>query len=406
MTPPTAQWNRRALIVLACAGGLISITMGLRQGFGLFLSPVTEALSTSREAFSLAIAAQNLVWGAFSPVFGGFADRYGTARVAFVGAILYAAGLGAMALANDANGIILGQALVGMGIAGAGFSVALGAVGRSAPPEKLSLALGIATAAGSLGQFLLVPVGQGFLDSIGWRGAFGAMAAIALVMCAIAPGLRGGNASLNSQGKNEAAESSFGVLARALPHRDYILLTIGFFACGFQVVFITTHLPAYLEDRGGASWAAAAALAMVGLFNIFGTLACGWLGGKKSKKDLLSLLYLARSAAIAVFVLAPPSDLGAVIFGAIIGIFWLGTVPLTSGLVAVFFGARHLSMLYGVTFLSHQIGSFLGAWFGGALYDLTGGYAAAWWSCVAVGIIAAILHYPIRESAAPRFARA
>jgi predicted MFS family arabinose efflux permease len=398
-----AGWTRRALVVLACAGGLISITMGLRQGFGLFLAPVTEALKTSATAFSLAIALQNLLWGAASPIFGGFADRFGAARVAFCGGLLYAGGLAAMALARDTGGVVLGQALVGLGLAGAGFSVALGAVARAAPPEKRSMALGIATAAGSLGQFALVPVGQGFIAAFGWQGALIGLSCIALLMTPIAMGLRGGTAQT---GGGNAPIDTGKTLRRAATHRDYVLLTIGFFACGYQIVFITTHLPAYLKSGGVGEWTAAAALALVGLFNIFGTLGCGWLGGFKSKKNLLFWVYMIRSAAMAAFIFAPISDYGVLVFGAFVGIFWLGTVPLTSGLITVFFGARSLSMLYGITFLSHQIGSFLGAWLGGALFDLTGDYTAAWWSCVAVGVAAAVLHYPIRErvDARPAFA--
>ena len=390
----------RSAVVICAAAVLISLTMGVRQTFGLFLSPLGEELSLSRESFSAAVALQNLLWGFLSPVFGGLADRFGAAKAAFGGALLYVGGLLCMSFAGDGATVALGQGLVGMGIAGAGFSVALGAVGKTVAPEKRVFALGVVTAAGSFGQFAIVPLAQQFIAHFGWRGALVGLAAVAALMAPAAAFLRAPRSALAP-----ASDPAIAVTRAALSNRSFVLLTAGFFVCGFQVVFIATHLPAYLGDLGMAPIVASVALMLVGLFNIFGSLGCGWLGDRCSKKNSLLWFYLLRSVVIAGFVLLPASPASAIVFGALIGFLWLGTVPLTSGLVAVFFGARHMSMLYGIVFVSHQLGSALGAWLSGYLYEQTGSYDSAWMLAIALGIVAAALHYPIRENSDETFRR-
>ena len=396
-------WNRAA-IVAGTGAALIAITMGLRQSFGLLQLPYTENLALGREAFSLAIAMQNLMWGFASPFFGAFADRRGPVPAAIAGVFCYVAGLLCMAAATGGATVVLAQMLVGLGMAGAGFSVVLGAVGKAVRPEKRSLALAFVTAGGSLGQFALVPVARVFIDGFGATGGVVAMAGVAALMLMFAPGLK-----LPEGAPRAGAEHKSGaVLGRALHSRDYVLLSLGFFVCGFQVVFVATHFPAYLQDMEvpNANNVAAWSLALVGLFNIFGTLACGWLGDRFPKKNVLTVFYLMRSVVMILFLALPLTGFSALVFGALIGLFWLGTVPLTSGLIAVFFGPRHMSMLYGVTFLSHQAGSFLGAWSGGAVFDATGSYDAVWTCSILLGVFAAAMHWPIRERRDERFAAA
>jgi len=309
-----------------------------------------------------------------------------------------------MGLALSSEAVMLGQFLIGVGLGGAGFSVVLGAVGQAAPPEKRSFALGIVTAGGSFGQFAFVPVAEFFLDRFGIGGAMLALAAIACTMAGFAFGLR--PAQRDAVGALAASQTLRQALIEALTHRGYVLLTIGFFVCGFQVVFIATHLPAFLQDLGIDQFYAAWALALVGLFNIIGSLTAGWLGGRYSKRNCLGLLYAGRSLVIVAYLLLPISGFSPLVFGATIGLLWLGTVPLTSGLITVFFGTRYLSMLYGIVFLSHQLGSFLGAWLGGLLYDLQGSYDHMWWLIIASGFVATALHMMIREAPAPRLATA
>ena len=403
--------ERAAIVVAAAGAALVTVTMGLRQSFGLFQLPYTEDLALGREVFSFAIAMQNLMWGLASPLFGAFADRRGPVPAAMAGALFYVAGLLAMAGATGAGGIVLAQMLVGMGMAGAGFSVVLGAVGKATPARRRSIALAFVTAGGSFGQFALVPVARIFIDTFGASGGLAAMAAIAALMLLFAPGLKlPASAPLAGGGRGGAggSGSAGGALGCALQSRDYVLLSLGFFVCGFQVVFVATHFPAYLKDMKmeNAAEIAAWTLALVGLFNIVGTLACGWLGDRFPKKNVLTAFYLLRSAVMILFLALPLSPGTALMFGALIGLLWLGTVPLTSGLIAVFFGARHMSMLYGVTFLSHQAGSFLGAWLGGFFFDLTGDYDVVWTISIFLGAFAAAMHWPIRERQDARFAAA
>lgn len=380
-------------LVLIAGSIIVLIALGTRHSFGLFLNPVTQALEgVDRESFGFAVALQNLLWGLAQPFAGMIADRFGSARVILIGGGLYAAGLICVALSSTALGLTLGFGLlVGIGLSATSYAVVLGAVGRRFPPERRSTALGIASLGGSVGIFLSVPLTLGLIDAFDWSMALISLAAIALVMCVMAPLLQG-------RAETDGPEQSLrGALSEALAHRGFVLLLLGFFVCGYQLAFIGTHLPAHLLDRDLDPWLGAAALATIGAANIVGTFACGALGDRMSKKKLLALLYLTRTAVVALFILLPPSTISTLIFAAVIGFTWLGTVPVTSGLVAQIFGARYLGTLVGVVFLMHQIGSFLGAWLGGLAFEATGSYDLVWWSVVLLGIVAALLHWPIDE---------
>jgi predicted MFS family arabinose efflux permease len=372
------------------------LAMGVRQTFGLFLGPVCLALEIGREEFGLAIAVQNLLWGAAQPFAGAIADRCGTAKVLIAGALAYAGGLLLMASADSLAELNIGGGfLIGIALSCVSFSVVLGAVGRAVPAERRSAALGLASAGGSFGQFIMAPVGQKLIAAVGWSQALLALALIALLIAPMALLLARGPA-----GGGSAADEPQGIrqaVAEAGSHTGYWYLTIGFFVCGFQVVFIGVHLPAYLADLGQPPEVAAMALALIGFFNIIGTWACGHLGGRHSKKQVLALLYLVRSLVIAVFLAAPKTETIVLIFASAIGLLWLGTVPLTSGLVAQIFGVRHLGTLFGLVFFSHQIGSFLGVWLGGLVYDMSGSYDSIWIGSIILGVAAAALHLPISE---------
>jgi MFS family permease len=397
MTQPTKpiSW----IVILLAGSAMVTVTLGIRQVFGLFVIPVSNELGGGVQFFSLAIAFQNLMWGLSSPLFGAVADRYGAWRVAATGALLYAAGLLLMALYVTDAGVLIGQIFIGMGLGSAGISIAVGAVARAAPPEKRSLALGLVTSFGSFGQFALVPFTHELMSSYGWQTALVILSVIMASMVAVTLGLRGDGQSDKSKASitDIAKLTAAGALQSAISSRDYILLTSGFFVCGLQLVFITTHLPTYITDAGISIDVAGWALALIGLFNIIGAFLCGWLGGITSKKNVLASIYLLRSVAIIAFISTPVTTFSVLAFGAAMGLLWLGTIPLTSGLIVVFFGPKHLSMLYGVVFLSHQIGSFVGAWVGGIWYDAYGNYEAMWWLNIGFGIFAFIVNWLIRE---------
>jgi len=387
--------RQRWLVIMLAGATLVSATLGIRQVFGLFLQPISLELGTGFQLFSLAIALQNLVWGLSSPLFGAAADRYGPWRVAAIGALLYGGGLFLMSSYVTEAGIFIGQILIGLGLGSAGISIAIGAVARAAPPEKRSIAMGLVTSFGSFGQFALVPVTQILMVTGGWQFALLMLSVIMASMVAVAMGLR---TPAGSARPIEGPDLTIGAaLQQAVSSRDYILLTVGFFVCGLQLVFITTHLPTYLHDAGLSPDISSWALALIGLFNIIGAFVCGWLGGVVSKKKSLATVYLLRGITIAAFILIPPTPVTALLFGACMGLLWLGTIPLTSGLIVVFFGPRYLSMLYGLVFLSHQIGSFVGAWLGGIWYDWFGNYEAMWWLNVAAGLFAFVVNWAIRE---------
>ena len=387
---------------LVILGGsvLLLISFGIRHTSGLYLVPISDHLQTGREIFGLAVAIQFLLIGIGSPLFGALADKYGSGKAALVGVFLVLIGLYWMAHVNSSFEIIASQAIFGLGAAGCGTAVVLGAVGKSVQAKNRTLSLGIVMAAGSLGQFLLVPL-AGFLIQISdWSASIlylTLIAAIMLIFCF----------PLDYAGKSDTIEKDTGqslkdALKEAFKSKSYNLLTIGFFVCGFHVAFIATHLPAYLEDLNLPSWIGSWSLALIGLFNIFGTLIFARLGDKISKKNLLVVLYSLRSVLILIFLILPKNEITILVFAAVLGVLWLATVPLTSGIISVVFGIKYMSMLYGFTFLSHQFGSFLGSWFGGRLYDMYGSYDLMWWLCILLGFASAAMHMPIVEKAVPR----
>ncbi len=388
------NWRTPAVVIL-CGGIILTLSMGIRHAFGLLLQPMSADFGWGREVFSLAIALQNLVWGATQPFTGFIADRYGAGRVLIAGALLYVLGLVLMA-ASTTGLALVGSAglLIGLGLSGTTFSVVYGVIGRTVSPEKRSTALGIAGAAGSFGQFMMVPVGQTLISSVGWMSALLVMASLGALMVPLSAALVEKRSDHADTGRRQTVGQAISEAAR---HRGFWLLTLGFFVCGFQVVFIASHLPAYLADQGQPARVGMLALALIGLFNIFGTYGAGVLGGRYPKKYLLSALYTARAVVIAVFISFPVTPLSAALFAAAIGLLWLSTVPLTNGIVAQVFGVQYLSMLSGFVFFSHQVGSFLGAWLGGYLFDATGSYQIVWTLCIGLAVVAALLNLPIDE---------
>ncbi len=378
----------------------MALALGFRQSLGLFMTPVSADLGIGRESFALGMGLMNLVWGLASPFAGAVADRHGAGRIVAVGGLCYAAGLAVMTGAGDGDQLLLGGVLLGLGLSGAGFSVILGTVGRAAPPETRSLALGIASMGGSIGQFAALPYAHGLIGGGGWALALIILAATSLLIVPLAAGVAGAPVVSDDPGAQTLKQA----IGEACRHRGFHYLNAGFFVCGFQLSFIAIHLPAFLDDAGFAPWLATAALILVGLCNIAGSYVCGLLGGWYSKKTLLSLLYAARALILVAFLVMPLTETSVLVFGAAMGFLWLGTVPLTSGLVATLFGTTHLSMLFGIVFLGHQFGGFLGAWLAGYLYDLTGSYDVMWWLSAALAVVAAALHWPIAERPVPRLA--
>jgi MFS family permease len=385
-------------VLLMAAAFLVVITLGIRQSFGLFLLPITEALGTGREVFSLGLAFQNLLWGISSPFAGALADKYGAGRIAAIGTIFYAGGLAVMAGFVTPGGMMMGHLMIGIGLGSAGVSIALGAVARAVAPEKRSLALGMVTSIGSFGQFAILPITQIFIDGYGWQVSLLLLSGLSASMLASCLLLARDETVRDVRTADIAKITMNSMLKTALSSTDYLLLTVGFFVCGIQVVFIATHLPTYLQDAGISPDIASWALGLVGLFNVIGSLLAGWLGSFISKKKLLAWLYLMRSLTILGFLALPPSPITALLFGAAMGLLWLGTIPLTSGLIVVFFGPAFLSMLYGIAFFSHQIGSFLGAWLGGWIYDNLESYDLMWWLIISSGVFAFIINLMIDET--------
>ena len=385
---------RTPTVVLVCGSAILTLGMGLRHGFGLFLQPISADMHWNRETFALALAVQNLAWGVTQPFAGMLADKYGTGRVVLGGAVLYVLGLFWMAHPTTPLTFVLAAGvLIGIGLSGVTFSVIAGVLARAYPPEKRSMVLGISAAAGSFGQFALVPGTQFLLSSLGWVGALMVLGGVGVLMAPLAAAL----VERRGAQHHAFAQSASQAMREALGHRGYLLLTIGFFVCGFQVVFIGVHLPAYLADHGMPARVAVTALALVGLFNIVGTYTTGWLGSRMPKRYILSFIYFGRAVVIALFVWLPLTQLSVYLFAMAIGVLWLSTVPPTNGIVAQVFGVRYLAMLAGFTFLSHQIGSFLGAWLGGVLYDTTGSYDIVWYLSIALGVVAGLINLPIDE---------
>lgn len=387
--------------VLICGGLLVTLSMGIRHGFGLFNLPITQTHGWSRETFAFALALQNLMWGATQPFAGALADKFGALRVMLVGVALYVAGLVVMALASSGTLFATGAGvLIGIAQSGTTYSVVYGVIGRVASPDKRVWAMGIAAAAGSFGQFLMIPVEQGLISGLGWQNALYVLALMACVMLPLAWSLREPKQSGPIAGHHQTIGQA---IREAFGNRNFQLLTLGYFVCGFQVVFIGVHLAPYLKDRGFADpKVATVALALIGLFNVFGTYTAGALGQRMPKRYLLSFIYLSRSVVIAAYLLLPLSAASTWVFAAVMGALWLSTVPLTNGIIAQVFGVQYLSMLSGVVFFSHQIGSFLGAWLGGYLYDRTGAYDIVWGIAIALGVVAALVNLPIREHALAR----
>ncbi|HYH88013.1 MAG TPA: MFS transporter [Solirubrobacteraceae bacterium] len=395
---------RRTTGVVIVAGCLIAmIGFGVRTSMGLFTEPLSVFRGWDRETFALAMAIQNLLWGVGQPFAGAVADRYGAGRVLAAGGAVYTAGVLLMALSTSgATLAITGGVLVGLGLSGGSFTIVLAAFARLVPAEQRSWALGLGTAAGSLGQFVFAPIGQGFIGSYGPVTALLLLSVFVALVPLLATALtgRGSEDELAAEPEVSAREAIRG----ALRHPSYVLLTCGFFVCGFHIAFISTHLPPYLTDLGFSGALAAWALALIGLFNVIGAYSAGVIGGVHSKRLLLSGIYFARAVAFALFLVVPTTPFVVLAFAATIGLLWLSTVPPTSALVAVMFGTRHVGMLFGFVFLSHQVGAFIGAWLGGVVFEATGAYELMWWLSIVLGLAAAIVHLPIHEQRAPRWA--
>jgi MFS family permease len=388
---------------MVAAGCLVALmTFGTRAGFGFFLEPVSATNGWGRETFALAIAIQNLMWGVGQPFVGALADRHGSTKVLIGGAAVYALGLALMPVAGTPWQFHLtAGVLVGLGGAGASFGIVMGSLGRMVSAEQRSWAFGIIVSASSLGMAVYALVSPALILAFGWQTALVILAVSMGLVVPLALTYRGdrGSAAAGGQTIGQA-------LGEAAGHRSYWLLVAGFFVCGYHVAFIQVHLPAFVTDQGLAVWVGGTAIMLIGLLNIVGSYGAGVLGGRHSKKNLLCAIYLLRALVIAVYVTLPPSEAVTLAFAAAMGLLWLSTVPLTSGLVAVMFGPRYMSMLFGVVFLSHQMGAFLGVWLGGRLYDTLGSYDIVWWTSVALGIAAALVHWPIQERAVTRAAPA
>ena len=390
------------LIFSACL--LLLLSFGYRSGFGLFVKPISEANGWGREVISVALAVQNLVWGIVAVFAGGLADRFGNVKVIVAGTIIYALGMLLMSgvdnpwMLNASTGL-----LVGAGVAGTSFGIVLPAMARAVGEDRRQWALGLGTAAGSIGQFVMVPVAQVLIDALGWTTALNVLAGTSLTMALLAMPLA------PYSGKQEALQKIAGqtvpeALQEALGYKSFLLLVTGFFVCGFHVAFITAHMPAFLTDIGFDSRVGAWSISIIGLCNFFGAYLSGIISGRILKRHVLVFIYLSRAATITLFLLIPFSLLSVVVFSAVLGFLWLATVPATSGLVAVMFGTRYMALLYGIVFLGHQIGSFIGVWLGGWLYDTSGSYNMVWWLSVALGLMAAIVHWPIKEQPVGRIA--
>jgi MFS family permease len=397
----SVPWWRTPTLVIVAGCTIAVVTFGARTSFGLFTAPLTDLRGWDREAFALAIAIQNLIWGLGQPFAGAIADRYGAGRVLAAGGAVYALGVALMSVSTTpATFALSGGVLVGLGLSGGSFTIVIAAFARLVSPERRSWAMGVATASGSVGQFLFAPLGQGFIDAYG-----PATALLLLSACvALVPILA---VSLTGRGELDADEddiSARAALGAALRHPSYMMLAGGFFVCGFHIAFISTHLPPYLTDLGFSRGLAAWSLSLIGLFNVIGAYSAGILGGQYPRRLLLSGIYLGRGIAFALFVLIPASTGTVLLFAAALGLLWLSTVPLTSGLVALMFGTRHVGMLFGVVFLSHQVGAFTGALLGGVVYERTGNYDLMWLLCILLSVGAALIHLPIHERRAARWA--
>lgn len=399
--PGIGNW-RTPLVIVVCGSLIGMLTFGPRSTFGFFMQPMSREFGWGRDVFALAFAVQNLLWGIGQPISGAIADRFGTLRVISVGALMYAAGLIVMRYASTPASLELGGGLlIGFGLSGCSFNLVLSAFGKLMPPEWRGIALGAGTAAGSFGQFLFAPFGVALIDNFGWQSALTVFALLMLLVIPLSLALAT-PAVAASDGPVVPQQSFRQALTEAFGHRSYVLLVLGFFTCGFQLAFVTAHLPAYLVDRGLPVQTGGWVIAVIGLFNIAGSLSVGWLSNRIPKRYILSVIYLIRALSIAAFVSFPITTFSALAFGIVTGLTWLSTVPPTSGLVALMFGTRWLATLYGFAFFSHQIGGFLGIWLGGVVFDRFGSYAPIWWLSVLFGVLSALINLPIVEAPVAR----
>jgi len=399
--PGVGQW-RTPLIIIVCGCAIALLSFGPRSSLGFFVQPMSREFSWGRDVFGLALAAQNLLWGLGQPLAGATADRFGVLRVMCVGAVLYAGGLFMMRYATTPLSLdISAGVLIGFGLSGCSFNLVLSAFSKLLPLEQRGVALGAGTAAGSFGQFLFAPFGVAMIDNFGWQTALTVFAGLMLLIVPLALALAAPSAT--SADVPAADQQSFRTaLAEAFGHRSYVLLMLGFFTCGFQLAFITVHLPAYLVDRGMSAQTGGWVIAAIGLFNIVGSLGVGWLQSRFPKRYILSAIYFARAISIVAFISFPITSFSAIMFGAVTGLTWLSTVPPTSALVALMFGTRWFSTLYGFAFVSHQVGGFLGVWLGGIVFEKFGSYTPIWWLSVLFGVLSGLINLPIVEAPVAR----
>jgi MFS family permease len=402
--PSRISWRTPAVIIV-CGCLMAALSFGPRSALGFFLAPMSQENGWGRDVFSLALAMQNLLWGVAQPFAGAIADRFGALRVLSGGAMMYVLGLMLMANAHSPAMLELSAgALLGFGLSGCSFNVVLAAFGKLLPERWRSLAFGAGTAAGSFGQFLFSPLAVALKDAYGWQGALMTFAGLCLVMLPLSLALA--TPRNVAAGGASASQSLKQALAEALAHRSYLLLVLGFFTCGFQLAFITIHMPAYLVDKGLSASVGGWTIAIIGLFNIVGSLSSGWLGGRLPKRYILSVIYFIRALAVLAFISFPVTPLSAILFGAVMGLMWLSTVPPTNGLIAMMFGTRWLAMLAGFAFFSHQVGGFLGVWLGGLAYEHTGSYDVVWWLSILFGVLSALVNLPIVEKPVERLVEA
>jgi MFS family permease len=396
-TRPAAFGWRTPLVVIICGCVIAMLAFGPRSSFGFFMQPMSQANSWGRDVFALAFALQNLVWGIGQPIAGALADRFGMVRVLWGGALLYGLGLALMSYSTTPGSLTLtAGVLIGFGLSGCSFNLVVAAFGKLVPESWRSLALGAGTAAGSFGQFVFAPFGVALIQNAGWQSALLVYAALMLLIIPFAIALATPPATAAAPGA-DAPQSLKHALSEAFGHRSYVLLVLGFFTCGFQLAFVTVHLPSYLVDRGLGADAGAWTIALIGLFNIVGSLSAGYLGNKVPKRYILSVIYFTRALSIIVFISVPMSTTSALLYAVVTGLTWLSTVPPTSGLVAVMFGTRWMAMLFGFAFFSHQVGGFLGVWLGGLAFERTGSYDIVWWLSVLFGVLSAVINLPIVE---------
>ena len=388
---------KQPIFVLIAGSILLALAFGIRHSFGIFLIPISEKNEWGREVFAMGLAFQNLIWGIWQPFTGRISDKIGSGVVVFVGSILYSLGLFLMGFLSTKTGFIIASGILGIGISGVTFPI-FGAISRSVTPEKRSISIGIAMSSASLGQFIMLPASLVLLQNFGPTLAFGILSVFTLVMLVLAVPM------FEKPIQQTVAQdlSLREILTEAFSHKGFWLLCIGFFVCGFHILFIMTHAPAFLIDRGLSPQIGTIVLALIGLFNIFGTYYAGFLGGKIRKPLLLSSIYASRAVIILIFILFPVTNLTAYIFAALMGVLWLSTIPLTQGTITTVFGVKNMSMLYGIAFLFHQVGAFLGGWLGGKVYDVTGSYDIVWYISIALGVFGAIINYPIEEKTIPR----